>query len=299
MKTMKILNVVVIALSSMLVLNSCDKSLNDVSSSAMKAPANTIDCESVCIESGSDDYYPQVDEQIVTWGNAKNPSTKTVSVEYYNTETHFVLKVKSTEGWSDLVIDGTSKWMNGPVAPNSWGIYEVELPDNWSACNDYDFSLQVTGNGPSATFNVKYKLIGVCAGCDYEMTGEVACDGYARTATFVYIPAESGWAVIQGGLTAGAINISTLSTTNANSNAGVRAWEGYVEACVPVTVEVTWEYEKYNGKGDRIVEDGNVIGDWTAKLYTDNSKNEYISGLKVDEMTCGEEKIATVIYPVE
>jgi uncharacterized protein (TIGR02145 family) len=105
-------------------------------------------------------YFEKAESKTITWGNGQ--FSKTVDIIYYNTETSFVLKVRSTKGWSDLVINGISSWNGGPVVPNVWGEYSVQLPAEWAACNDYNFSLQVTGNGPPASFDVTYQLVGLC-----------------------------------------------------------------------------------------------------------------------------------------
>jgi uncharacterized protein (TIGR02145 family) len=128
----------------------------------------SVDCETGCIDPSGNTYLEKSDSKTVTWGNPKKSSSKTVSITYYNTLTSFVLKVSSTSGWSDLLINGISSWTNRPVAPNTYGIYSVPLPEGWKVCSDYNFLLQVTGNGTPVTFNVEYKLIGPCPVTDVE-----------------------------------------------------------------------------------------------------------------------------------
>jgi uncharacterized protein (TIGR02145 family) len=55
-----------------------------------------------------------------------------------------------------------SSWTGGPVDPNVWANYVVPLPEGWQACDDYNFVLQIVGNGPPAEFAVEYDLVGVC-----------------------------------------------------------------------------------------------------------------------------------------
>jgi uncharacterized protein (TIGR02145 family) len=119
-------------------------------------------CETVCINPDNPVYYELSDLQMVTWGGQNKPKTKTVEIAYYNTATQFVLKVRSTNGWNDLVIDGVSSWFNGPVPLNQWGVHTVDLPAGWQACDEYGFSLQVVSGGPPALFSVAYTLVGVC-----------------------------------------------------------------------------------------------------------------------------------------
>lgn len=127
------------------------------------------DCTEDCIEVGSEDYFEKEDSQIVSWGGKEGDKfSKTVDIIYYNTETEFVLKVRSTNGWSDLVIGGVSSWTDGPVDADEYGTYSFSLEEGWKACDIIDFRLQVTGNSPQADFDVSYNLFGVCGGCDDE-----------------------------------------------------------------------------------------------------------------------------------
>jgi uncharacterized protein (TIGR02145 family) len=133
-----------------------------VKETSLLKKATIIDCESQCINPGNPVYFEKSESKTVTWGNPRQPKINTVEITFYNTLNHFILKVISTSGWSDLVIDGISSWVNGPVSSGVWGEYSVELPSGWSACDDYHFSLQVAGNGPPALFDVQYNLIGEC-----------------------------------------------------------------------------------------------------------------------------------------
>lgn len=172
--------------------NSCSKEesspITNNQSKNLKAAIAYVGCETQCIEQSSGDYYYKTDQQVVTWGGRfGNANSKTVDIEYYNTETEFVLKVRSTSGWSDLVINGASAWTHGPVAANVWGTYSVALTEGWQACDLINWSLQVTGNGNPAYFTVNYNLIGLC-GCDEDFNYVNNNDG---TYTFTYIPEET------------------------------------------------------------------------------------------------------------
>lgn len=144
-------------------------------------------CETQCIaEEGT--YYSKTGQAIIGWGGKTNNSnTKTVDIEYYNTETEFILKVKSTNGFSDLIINGLSVWTNGPVAADTWATYTTLLGENWAACDNIAYTLQVAGNGPQAEFEVDYNLIGLC-GCEESFAYTQVTEGVY---TFTYIPAES------------------------------------------------------------------------------------------------------------
>jgi len=105
-------------------------------------------------------YYGSRQQKEITWGNGKH--TKTVNIYYYNTESAFILRVNSTNGFSDLIINGVSSWTGGPVAPDVLAYDTLPLPQGWQECDDYNFSLQVVGNGPPAEFMVEYDLVGLC-----------------------------------------------------------------------------------------------------------------------------------------
>lgn len=124
--------------------------------------SNYAGCSSSCINlSGNPvEYFEKADSKTITWGNGIH--SKTVDIIYYNTESDFILNVRSSTGWADLVINGVSSWTGGPVAANTWAEYPVTLPEDWQACDDYNFALQVAGQGPPVSFDVTYQLVGVC-----------------------------------------------------------------------------------------------------------------------------------------
>ena len=165
-----------------------DQSSTSADQKQMNLKVAYAGCEKSCITPGSGIYYEKPDQKIVQWGGRnQTDNSKTVDIIYYNTETDFVLKVKSTNGWSDLVINGTKSWTKGPVAPDSWGVYTIALPEGWKKCDDYNFRLQVAGDGPQAVFAVEYKLIGICSVCDESFTYS---DNHDGTYTFTYTPSE-------------------------------------------------------------------------------------------------------------
>jgi hypothetical protein len=120
----------------------------------------------------------------VTYGSSKSPKTKVVDVLYYNTETHFVLNVKSDEGFSDLVVNDISQGIKAD--PNIWGTYTFPLTEGWQACDNIILALQVAGNGPQALFTIDYNLIGICT-CEESF---VYTDNGDKTYTFTYTPEE-------------------------------------------------------------------------------------------------------------
>jgi hypothetical protein len=244
--------------------------------------ASTLpDCNTHCI-SETGPFVEKTDQKIVQWGGRfGTANSKTVDVVYYNTATEFVLKVRSTEGWSDLVIDGVSSWTGSPVAPNVWGTYTTALPSGWSACDAKNFALQVTGNGPPAELAVAYNLYAVCKGCTTEFTGEVISCGTEREVEYSFIAEEDlDYIKIQGGLTnfTGAnaqvtTNVETLTDTQrtpGGSSNRVITVEGSVKACEKVTINIKWNS----------INTGSIItGNWSVKNSSGTELAPQMSGL--------------------
>ncbi|HLF52664.1 hypothetical protein [Flavobacterium sp.] len=239
-------------------------------------------CESDCIvEDGP--YFENIDQTIVSWGGPNNNNfSKTVDIKYFNTETHFILQVKSTKGWSDLVINGVSSWTGGNVAPNVWETYSYPLDEGWQACDLESFTLQVTGNGPQANFNVSYSLIGLCGGCETSFIGEpISCDE-TREAVYTFTSEEDlGYIKIQGGLTnftgqdaiitvLGGNLTASQSTPGGSSNRIIKV-EGSATACEPVTIHVTWNSSNSGGI---------ITGNWSVKNSNGDEVAPSVAGLE-------------------
>jgi len=226
------------------------------------------DCETDCIVPGGP-YFETQDSKIVTWGGRyNNANSKTIDIKYYNTETNFILEVRSTNGWSDLVIDGISVWTGGNVAVNTWGIYSFPLTNGWQACDIIDFELKVAGNGPPANFNVDYDLIGLCPdGCETSFSGEALSCGTSREATYTFIAdADQNYIKIQGGLTnftgedavitvTGGNLTASQSTPGGSSNRVIKV-EGSVSECDEITIHIAWNSTNSGGI---------ITGNWSAK----------------------------------
>ena len=181
------------------------------------AKISSGNCNTDCIKVGGS-YFATTEQQIVSWGGRNNDqNVKTVDIEYYNTATDFVLKVKSTAGWSDLVIDGVSSWTESPVAANQWGTLVIPLSTGWKACDVKSFLLQIAGNGPLAVFNVNYSLFGVCNDCVTSFIGKAISCGAAREAVYTFkSDTDLPYFKIQGGLTnfTGANAVVTVTGEN-------------------------------------------------------------------------------------
>ncbi|UOK41820.1 MULTISPECIES: hypothetical protein [Flavobacterium] len=250
-------------------------------------------CETDCIVPGGP-YFETQDSRIVTWGGRYNDAnSKTVEIKYYNTETHFVLQVKSTNGWSDLLINEQSVWTGGHVAPNVWQSYSYLLPPGWKACDPIDFDLKVAGNGQPAVFdNVLYNLIGICDdGCETSFTGEaISCDD-TREAIYTFTAdADQDYIKIQGGLTnftgedaviafldeegneiENLDNLVVSQRSPGGSSNRVITVEGSVSECETITIRIRWNSD--NG--------GDVItGEWSVKDENGLELADPITGLQ-------------------
>lgn len=264
-KTIRITTVLLgVVISSAILLNSCKKENPTVKESITDGftTKSAFNCDVSCIEIGGP-YFEKTDQKTVSYGN----NSKTIDIVYYNTETDFVVKVKSTKGWSDLEIDNVDVWSGGAVAANTWGVYSFPLPIDWEACDATNFVLKVIGNGPQVSFNVSYSLIGLCEGCDTEFLGQAISCGQEREAIYKFTSDTAmDYIKIQGGLTnfTGADaeiivtggNLTTTQTTQGGSSNRLIKVEGSVGMCEEITIHIKWNSTN---------NDGIITGDWSVK----------------------------------
>ncbi|MUP46346.1 hypothetical protein E0K83_11385 [Gramella sp. BOM4] len=135
---------------------------------------------------------------------------------------------------------------------------------NTEACFEHTFE--------EGSYDIRFKIAGVsewiddsivvesCDECTNNLTAELTCED-TRVLNIIFTAEEAGPIVIQGGLTNGTqivnaeSNVLTRNFTHPgviNSNANVTRWEGDVEACEEVTIQI-----EFTG--------GNGVGDWSAK----------------------------------
>lgn len=223
------------------------------------------DCNDNCIAKDSQIYFEKTNEQIVSWGGPnKDQFSKTVYIKYFNTETHFVLQVLSTAGFSDLVIDDVETGIK--AAPNTWANYTFPLEADWEACNDINLKLQVAGNGPQGVFDVNYNLVGLCDTCANSFTGKATSCGTSREAEYTFTSKEAiSNLKIQGGLTnftgsdavvtiVGGTLTASQRTPGGSSNRVITV-EGSVGACETITINIKWNSSNSGGV---------ITGDWSA-----------------------------------
>lgn len=263
-------------------LNSCKKEepIKPNSFGDQYTTKSAFDCETNCIEIGGP-YYEKTDQRVINFG----PNTKTVDIVYYNTETDFVVKIRSTTGWNNLEADGVDVWPGGPVAANTWGVYSFPLAIDWEACDVENFELKVLGGGGSpAIFDVSYSLIGICENCETEFLGQaISCDN-TREAIYRFVSEEDqDYIKIQGGLTnftgedaivtvTGGNLIVTQSTPGGSSNRTIKV-EGSVGACEEIIVHITWNSTNSGGI---------ITGDWSVKDENSLELAPGVAGLDCD-----------------
>lgn len=139
--------------------------INDVNVSASELLiTHSVDQSLVeCIDPDDPEYHEFAESKTIEWGNRRKPFSKTVDITYYNTLTEFVLKVRSTEKFADVLADDKSiKNFKGTAAPDVWHEFTFDLEPDWQAGDPWSFGLKVAGNGPPVSFDVEYELIGEC-----------------------------------------------------------------------------------------------------------------------------------------
>jgi hypothetical protein len=206
-----------------------------------------------------------------------------VNLIYYNTETDFVIKAKSTKQINDLLLDGADVYNGSPVAAGNWVTYSFPLDIGWQACDLESHTFRVIGVGGPVDFNVSYNLIGICPqGCETAFTGEAIECGSSREAEYTFTAEEAqDYIKIQGGLTnfTGADAVVTVTggdlevtqTIQGGSSNRLIKIEGSVEACEVITIHITWN----SANGNEI-----ITGAWSVKDENGIELAPYLAGLQ-------------------
>lgn len=148
-------------------------------SGVLSVEVSTIEC----IDPDAGEYHVVSESKSVEWGNRRNPFEKTVEIEYYNTLTEFVLRVKSTEMIADVLVDDESiKDFDGTVEAGTWQEFTLDLGEGGTQT----FSLKVAGSGPPVDFEVNYTLLSECV---------TTCGG---NVTFMYNGSDVTYGTVTG-----------------------------------------------------------------------------------------------------
>lgn len=142
-------------LTALLVLYSCQKEnvVKEESLSRSTSTANPIDCERSTIQIGGP-YFEKTDSKTLASGSK-------VEVIYFNTETDFVIKVKSTQQIKDLHLDGIDIYNSKNVSSNKWITYSFPLDLDWQGCDKEFHVLKVIGEGENVELKLNYALVGL------------------------------------------------------------------------------------------------------------------------------------------
>ncbi|MFD2890435.1 hypothetical protein ACFS5J_00190 [Flavobacterium chuncheonense] len=238
------------------------------------------DYQTDCISTDTP-FYVTTHEFVVNYGN----NTKTINLEYYNTLTDFVLRVKSTNSWSNLLIDGVSVINGGNVPADEWRTHTMPLASQWTAGDMISFSLAIAGGGQQATTSISYNLFGACdESCSTTFEGEALACGTDRQAVYTFIAEEdTEYIKIQGGLTnfTGADAVVTIDggalthtqwTPGGSSNRVIKV-EGSVAACEVITITIDWDSTNSGGI---------ITGDWSVKDANGNDLAPSVPGLSCE-----------------
>jgi uncharacterized protein (TIGR02145 family) len=168
MKKVKIIFFVSSIFACLIIWQSCQKdeeplSLNKDAESMPLKTAVVFGSPIVCIDPDGP-YIEGSDMLVVSWGGSNNDKfSKSIEIKYYNTLQDFVLKVMSSNGIADVLMDGVSvKNFKVTVPPGEWQEITFPLGEDWEADETWAFKLEITGFGPPAYFDVDYSLIGAC-----------------------------------------------------------------------------------------------------------------------------------------
>tara|TARA_R100001143_G_scaffold63570_1_gene72061 strand:+ start:18268 stop:19314 length:1047 start_codon:yes stop_codon:yes gene_type:complete len=195
-----------------------------------------------CINPDAGVYNKVMDSNTVEWGNPRNPFEKTVEIEYYNTLSEFMLRVKSTKVIADVLVNGESiKEFDGKVEAGIWQEFMFELEEAWKAGDKQSFSLEVAGSGPPISFDIDYALVGACI---------TVC---GDPVTFMYDGSEVTYGTLTGAngscwhdRNLGAAQVAT-SSTDAQSYGDYFTFDEAVNACpigFQLATEAEWEAER-------------------------------------------------------
>ena len=247
--------------SSVLSFISCKKDRMAVDSfSKIDLKLNDLDCFARTIKNGTikigGPYHERKDQKVISNDN----NLEKVELIYFNTETDFIVKVRSTQGWKDLFMNDVDAWTKSVVSPNEWGELSYPLDINWQPCDLEQYKLSVITKNQPVFFHVNYNLYGIASDeCKTYFTGKVISNGPQCEVNYAFNSAfEQDYIEIKGdlinsiGLDAdiqvSGGNLSVSQGKIVASGKRIIKITGSVEECEPILLKIKWKSGISDGK---------------------------------------------------
>jgi hypothetical protein len=247
--------------SSVLSFFSCKKDRMAVDSfTKIDLKLNDLDCFARTIKNGmikiGGPYHEKKDQKVMSTNN----NLEKVELIYFNTETDFIIKVRSTEGWKDLFINDIDAWTGKDVSSNEWGELSYPLDINWQPCDLEHFKLTVITKNQPVYFQVNYNLYGLeYDDCKTYFTRKVISNGSQCEVNYTFNSAdEQDYIEIKGDLTSSLGLDADIKVAGGNlsvsqgkiSPNGKRIIKiaGSVEECEPIIINIKWKSGISDGK---------------------------------------------------
>jgi hypothetical protein len=247
--------------SSVLSFFSCKKDRMAVDSfTKIDLKLNDLDCFARTIKNGmikiGGPYHEKKDKKVLS----RNNNLEKVELIYFNTETDFIIKVRSTEGWKDLFINDIDAWTGTDVCSNEWGELSYPLDINWQPCDLEHFKLTVITKNEPVYFQINYNLYGIeYDDCKTYFTRKVISNGSQCEVNYTFNSAdEQDYIEIKGDLTSSLGLDADIKVAGGNlsvsqgkiSPNGKRMIKiaGSVEECEPIIINIKWKSGISDGK---------------------------------------------------
>lgn len=217
------------------------------------------DCASICIEEGTNTYYKKSGSKTVQAGGSAN--TKNVSYEIYNTESQLFIYVtysptgpNSSKAKLNININGSERTVE-KIDSEITISHQIDLPENWQACDVIPFTIFQEGFIEDVTFEGSYALVGICTDtCEDSFNYEKNVDG---SYTFTYISAED---VTNAEVKFTCPHITdftaldgkeyTINPGKGNGSPTVLTWTGNLEACEEITFTILFDADCEQNNAD-------------------------------------------------
>lgn len=159
MKNSYLIGALAIVMAGGLTIWSCTKEESGAVSDQGLNPVKVTgtDCSNLCINPEAPVYFPLIS----TICDGPEATNKCTTVTVYNTMTHLIIEVVSTEQTGTVFINDVVMDEHGFPAGETHSFY-FELPSGWKACDPWPFKVRIVGGGTPDEHIGTYYLIGVC-----------------------------------------------------------------------------------------------------------------------------------------